>query len=85
VHSLNVVAMPTTAGNGKYSRIVSQLSAQKHDSLAGTLIDRVVTEFGIADLTGKTRLQRAKALVEVAAPQFRPELEKALGSQIGHN
>ena len=37
----------------------------------------VVTEFGIADLYGKTIRQRAKALIDVAHPQFREELEKA--------
>lgn len=76
--SLNVVAMPATAGNGKYSRIVAQLSSQEHDSLAGTSIDRVVTEYGIADLSGRTGTQRAEAMIEIAAPTFRPELEKAL-------
>ncbi len=77
-HSLNVIALPATAGNGKYSRIVSQLSMPEHDSLAGTHVDRVVTEYGIADLSGKTKRQRAMALIEVAAPKFRPGLEKAL-------
>ena len=37
----------------------------------------VVTEFGIADLYGKTIRQRARALMEVAHPQFREELERA--------
>jgi len=37
----------------------------------------VVTEYGIADLYGKTIRQRARALIDVAHPQFREELEKA--------
>ena len=37
----------------------------------------VVTEHGIADLYGKTIRQRARALIDVAHPQFREELEKA--------
>jgi alanine dehydrogenase len=36
----------------------------------------VVTEHGIADLYGKTIRQRARALIEVAHPQLREELEK---------
>ncbi len=36
----------------------------------------VVTEYGIADLYGKTICQRARALIDVAHPQFREELEK---------
>jgi len=39
----------------------------------------VITEFGIADLYGKTIRQRARALIDVAHPQFREELEKAAG------
>jgi acetyl-CoA hydrolase len=37
----------------------------------------VVTEYGIADLYGKTIRQRARAMIDVANPQFREELEKA--------
>jgi len=36
----------------------------------------VVTEYGIADLYGKTIRQRARALINVAHPQFREELDK---------
>jgi 4-hydroxybutyrate CoA-transferase len=39
----------------------------------------VITEFGIADLYGKTIRQRARALIDVAHPQFREGLEKAAG------
>jgi acetyl-CoA hydrolase len=37
----------------------------------------VITEHGIADLYGKSLRQRARALIAVADPQFRDELEKA--------
>jgi 4-hydroxybutyrate CoA-transferase len=37
----------------------------------------VVTEHGVADLYGKTIRQRAKALIDVAAPEFRDELRRA--------
>ena len=36
----------------------------------------VVTEFGVADLYGKTIRQRARQLIDIAHPQFRQELEK---------
>lgn len=36
----------------------------------------VVTEYGIADLYGKTLIQRAKALIDVAHPDFREELDR---------
>jgi 4-hydroxybutyrate CoA-transferase len=36
----------------------------------------VVTEHGVAHLYGKTIRQRARALIDVAAPAFREELER---------
>jgi len=37
----------------------------------------VVTEFGVAQLYGKTLRQRAQALITIAHPRFRAELERA--------
>ena len=37
----------------------------------------VVTEFGVAPLYGKTLRQRARALIDIAHPQFRASLERA--------
>ena len=37
----------------------------------------MVTEQGVAELYGKTIRQRVKALIAVAAPEFREGLEKA--------
>ena len=36
----------------------------------------VVTEHGIAELFGKCLRDRAKALISIAAPQFREDLER---------
>jgi acyl-CoA hydrolase len=41
------------------------------------LADNVVTEYGIAQLKGKTLRQRALELINVAHPDFRAELKKA--------
>jgi acyl-CoA hydrolase len=38
----------------------------------------VVTEYGITDLFGKNLKQRAKALIELAHPNHREELERAV-------
>jgi acetyl-CoA hydrolase len=72
-----IIALPSTAKRGELSRIVPLL---KHG--AGVVTTRnhvryVVTEHGVADLYGKTIRQRAQALINVAAPQFRAELKKA--------
>jgi acetyl-CoA hydrolase len=37
----------------------------------------IVTEYGVADLYGKTIRQRAQALINIAAPEFRDELKHA--------
>jgi len=36
----------------------------------------IVTEYGVADLYGKTIRQRARALINIAHPEFREELER---------
>ena len=38
--------------------------------------DKIVTEYGIAEMRGRTLRQRAEALISIAAPQFREELTK---------
>lgn len=71
-----IIAMPSTARNGEISRIVPTLMEG-----AGVVTSRgdvhfVVTEFGVADLYAKTTRQRARALINVAHPKFREELEQ---------
>lgn len=39
-------------------------------------VDYVITEYGIAKLSGKTLKQRTHALIEIAHPNFRDELKK---------
>jgi 4-hydroxybutyrate CoA-transferase len=41
-----------------------------------TLADLVVTEYGIAQLRGKTHRERALELIAIAHPDFRAELKK---------
>lgn len=70
-----VIALPSTAKEGKFSRIVPHL-----DEGAGVTTSRgdvhfVVTEFGIADLHGMNIRERVSALISIAHPKFREELE----------
>jgi acyl-CoA hydrolase len=44
-------------------------------------VDAVVTEHGVAMLTGCTVAQRARRLIAVAAPRFREELDRSLVEQ----
>jgi 4-hydroxybutyrate CoA-transferase len=71
----SIVALPSTAAAGKVSRIVSHLQAGTGVTTPRTDIHYVVTEFGVADLMGKTLSQRAKALTAIAHPDFREELK----------
>ena len=45
----------------------------------------VVTEHGIADLRGRTLAERAKLLINLAAPQFREELDRAAAERFGYS
>jgi acyl-CoA hydrolase len=73
----SIVTLPATARGGTVSRIVPQLAAGTIVSVPRYFVDYVITEYGITNLQGRTQRQRAEALIEIAAPDFRPELRKA--------
>ncbi|HEY3493861.1 MAG TPA: GNAT family N-acetyltransferase, partial [Polyangiaceae bacterium] len=72
-----IIALPSTAQDGKVSRIQALLEPGAGVVTSRGDVQWVVTEYGIADLWGKTIRQRAAALIEVAHPDFRPELVAA--------
>lgn len=69
-------AVPTGSSERR-SRIVPTLGAGAAITVPRTYVDYVVTEYGIAELRGKTLAERAGALVEIAHPDFREELKSA--------
>jgi len=74
-----IIALPSTA-TMRDGTVISKIAAMLKLG-AGVVTSRnhvrfVVTEHGVADLYGKTIRQRARALINVAAPQFREGLEK---------
>ncbi|HVO74073.1 MAG TPA: acetyl-CoA hydrolase/transferase C-terminal domain-containing protein [Ignavibacteriaceae bacterium] len=71
-----VIALPATAKGGQISRIVPFLNLGAGVTTTRGDVHYVVTEYGIADLYGKTILQRAKALIDISHPAFREELEQ---------
>lgn len=75
---LSVIALPATDARGVHSRIVAQFAAGTPVSVARHDVDAVVTEYGVADLRGKSAEERALALVNIAAPQFRQGLRAAI-------
>jgi acyl-CoA hydrolase len=72
----SIIALQSTDRGRTRSRIVAKLA----DGIVTTPraeADLVVTEHGIAELRGRTLGERARALVAVADPAFRAELEQA--------
>jgi GNAT superfamily N-acetyltransferase len=72
-----IIALPATAKNGTVSRIVPTLATGAGVVTTRADVHFVVTEFGIADLHGKTVRERALALINIAHPDFREELLRA--------
>lgn len=67
-----IIALPSTAK--EFSRIVPMLKQGAGVVTTRNHVHYVVTEYGIADLYGKTIRQRAQALINIAHPKFRDEL-----------
>jgi 4-hydroxybutyrate CoA-transferase len=67
----SIIAMPSTAAGGKISRICRELDKGAAVTTSRSDVHYVVTEYGVADLRGKTLRQRAKALTAIAHPDFR--------------
>lgn len=71
-----IIALPATAKGGEISRIVPTLKPGTGVTTTRSDGATIVTEFGVADLFGKTIKQRAQMLINIAAPEFREELTK---------
>jgi acyl-CoA hydrolase len=71
------IVLPATAKDDTISRIVPTLTPGTHVSTSKNDINYVVTEFGVAQLRGKTARQRCEALIGIAHPNFRAELREA--------
>jgi acyl-CoA hydrolase len=72
---LSIIALPSSAGGGKISRIVDRLSGPVTTPRSD--IDCVVTEWGVARLRGCSLRQRAKSIVAIAHPEHREALSRA--------
>ncbi len=68
------IVLPSTAKDDSISRIVPVLSPGTHVSTSKNDVNYVVTEYGVAQLRGKSAKQRAEALIAIAHPDFRSEL-----------
>jgi len=71
----SIIALPATAKNGKISRISATLGGPV--TTARSEVDVIVTEFGAAELKGKTLVERTRRMIAIAHPDFREELDRA--------
>jgi acyl-CoA hydrolase len=71
----SIIALPATAKGGTVSRIVVGLSGPV--TTARSEVDVIATEFGAAELKGKTLAERSRRLIAIAHPDFREELDRA--------
>jgi acyl CoA:acetate/3-ketoacid CoA transferase beta subunit/GNAT superfamily N-acetyltransferase len=69
-----IIALPSTAKNGKVSRIVTRLSPGAGVVTTRAGVNYVVTEYGVAYLHGKSIQERAMALICISHPDYRAQL-----------
>ncbi len=70
----SIIALPSTAQNGKVSRIVPHLSEGAGVATTRGDVNFIITEYGIAELQGKGIYQRVMELAQIAHPRFRDDL-----------
>jgi 4-hydroxybutyrate CoA-transferase len=72
-----IIALPSTAAGGTVSRIAPSLREGAGIVTTRAHVRTVVTEWGVAELFGKSTVERAEALTSIAHPDFRDELSAA--------
>lgn len=72
----SVIALPSTARAGTVSRVVPDLAGRPVTCLRSDA-DLVVTEWGVAELRGRSLAERARRMIAVADPAFREDLARA--------
>lgn len=78
VNGRSIIALPSTASGGKESRITAQLAPGAGVVTSRAQVDYVVTEFGVAKLSGSSLRERAQQLINIAHPDFRDQLIKGI-------
>ena len=72
----SILAFHSTAARGKISRIAAHIDQGASVTTLRADVHYIVTEYGVADLRGKSVSERAKALIAIAHPDFRSELRR---------
>lgn len=69
-----IIALPSTAAGGRVSRITPFLQEGAGVVTTRAHVRTVVTEYGVAELFGRSIAERARSLIAIAHPDFRDEL-----------
>lgn len=80
-----IIALPSTAAGGSVSRISTTLQPGAGVVTTRAHVRTVVTEYGVAELFGKSIDERAEALIAIAHPDFRDELRASTRAAIGRD
>ena len=70
------IVLRSTTSDGATSRILPRLTRGSVVTTLKNTVDKVVTEWGVAELRGRSLSQRAQALIGVAHPDFRDQLTR---------
>lgn len=82
-HGQSFIVLHSTAADDSVSRIVPQLHPGAAVTTFKNIVDRVVTEYGVAELRGSSIRERTQRLIAIAHPKFRDELERS-GRELGY-
>jgi acyl-CoA hydrolase len=77
-----MIALPSTTADGR-SRLVPVLHPGAAVTTTRSHVHLVVTEHGVAELHGRSLVERARALIDIAHPDHREELERAAAERFG--
>ena len=70
------IVLQSTTRDGSMSKIRPTLTPGSVVTTSKNTVDKIVTEYGVAEMRGRTLRQRAEALISIAHPKFRDELTK---------
>jgi acyl-CoA hydrolase len=82
-HGQSFILLHSTTADESVSRIVAQLHPGAAVTTFKNLVDRVVTEYGVAELRGSSIRERTRKLIGIAHPKFRDELTRQ-ARELGH-
>jgi acyl-CoA hydrolase/ABC-type branched-subunit amino acid transport system substrate-binding protein len=71
-----IIALHSVAKGGEISTVVPMLNEGAQVTVASQDVDTVVSEFGVAELKGRSVKHRTEALIKIAHPDFRPWLRE---------